>query len=53
MPEYWVVDPSLRSIEVYAFVGSAYELIQCAGSHDDVASRVRPDLALRAADVFP
>jgi Uma2 family endonuclease len=53
LPEYWIVDPSVRTIEVYAFVGSAYALIQRAGSDDDVASRVLPDLALRAADVFP
>ena len=42
-----------RSIEVYAFVGEAYALIQWAGSGDDVKSRVLPDLVLRAGEVFP
>jgi hypothetical protein len=53
VPEYGIVDPSVRTIEGDAFVGSAYALVQRAGSEDDVASRVLPDLALRAADVFP
>jgi Uma2 family endonuclease len=53
LPEYWIVDPSGRTIEVYAFTGGAYALIQRAGSAEDVQSRVLPDLALRAGDVFP
>jgi Uma2 family endonuclease len=53
VPEYWIVDPSARTIEVYLFVGGAYALIQHAGSGDDVVSRVLPDLVLRAGDVFP
>jgi len=53
VPEYWIVDPSTRTIEVYAFAGSAYESIQRAASGDNVASRVLPDLTLRSDDVFP
>jgi Uma2 family endonuclease len=53
VPEYWIVDPSARTIEVYVFVGGAYAVIQHAASGDDVVSRVLPDLVLRAGDVFP
>jgi Uma2 family endonuclease len=53
VPEYWIVDPSARTIEVYAIAGSGYALIQRAASGDAVASRVLPDLVLRAGDVFP
>jgi Uma2 family endonuclease len=53
VPEYWIVDPSARTIEVYAIAGSGYALIQRAPSGDAVASRVLPDLVLRAGDVFP
>jgi Uma2 family endonuclease len=30
VPEYWIVDPSGRTIEVYAFIGSPTALIQRA-----------------------
>jgi Uma2 family endonuclease len=53
VPEYWIVDPSARTIEVYALAESGYALIQRAASGDAVASRVLPDLVLRAGDVFP
>jgi Uma2 family endonuclease len=53
VPEYWIVDPSARTIEVYALAESGYALIQRAGTGDDVRSRVLPDLVLRAGDVFP
>ena len=51
--EYWIVDPSARTIEVYARRENAYALIQRTGQGDVVASLVLPDLALRSDDVFP
>jgi len=51
--EYWIADPSARTIEVYALGGNEYALTQCAGHGDVVASHILPDLVLRIHDVFP
>jgi Uma2 family endonuclease len=53
VPEYWIIDPATRTIEVYRLDAGAYALAQRATGEDPVVSLALPDLALRAGAVFP
>ncbi len=53
VPEYWIVDPAERHIEVHALEGDAYRVAQIASGAEVVRSVVLPELVFVAAMVFP
>ena len=52
VPEYWIVDPMRRMVEIYALGEGAYELRQSAGDADGVRSPTLPDLEFTADHLF-
>ena len=52
VPEYWIVDPVARRIEVHALEEGAYRETQAAGGGETVQSVLLPDLTFDAARVF-
>lgn len=52
VPEYWIVDPISRRIEVRALDGGAYRLAQAASAEGIVRSVVFPNLTFAAARLF-
>ncbi len=52
VPEYWLVDPRERRCEVYWLSGDSYALEQVASDKDAVRSRILPDLAFPASEIF-
>lgn len=53
VPEYWIVDPSAETIEIYRLAESAYELAGTFSGSDKMHSAVLSDLTLVPASVFP
>jgi Uma2 family endonuclease len=51
--EYWIVDPSAESIELYELTGDAYALRQRASGSDIVAAAILPGLTFPARLLFP
>ena len=52
VPEYWIVDPVARQIEVHALEEGAYRETQVASGDETVQSVLLPDLTFDAARVF-
>ncbi len=52
VPEYWIVDPDVRAIEVYRQAEGGYELVSIYGEHDSVTSSLLPEFTLPVAQVF-
>ena len=52
VPEYWIVDPVARRIEVHALEGGAYRETQVAGGDETVQSVLLPALTFDATRVF-
>jgi Uma2 family endonuclease len=52
MPEYWIVDPVARTIEVLMLVDAVYQQLGVASGEELVASNVIPSLELKAAQYF-
>ena len=52
VPEYWIVDPFSRQIEVCVLAAGAYRRAQAASAGDTVRSVLLPDLTFDAARVF-
>jgi len=52
VPEYWIVDPVRRQIEVHALENDAYRQAQTASADDAVRSVLLPNLTFTAACVF-
>ena len=52
VPEYWIVDPRLQSIEVYEWTPTGYELISSAEEIGEIISKVLPDFKLEVATLF-
>ena len=52
VPEYWIVDPVARQIEVHALRGGFYRETQVASGDETVRSVLLPDLTFVAARVF-
>jgi Uma2 family endonuclease len=53
MPEFWIVDPDDRRIEIHALRTAAYDLVQLARGSDQVRSAALPDPAFVAGSIFP
>ncbi len=51
--EYWIVDPRVRSVEVYVLTESVYTLHGQYLAEDILSSPTFPDLALPVQDLFP
>jgi Uma2 family endonuclease len=50
--EYWIADPRLRAIEVYALRSGSYELLGRFGTGELVRSEVLPAFSPAVAEVF-
>ena len=52
VPEYWIVDPVARQVEVHTLEEDAYRQAQVATGGDIVRSVLLPDLRFTAAGIF-
>ena len=52
VPEYWIVDPLARQVEVRALVDGAYRTTRVAAGGETVRSALLPDLTFEAARLF-
>jgi Uma2 family endonuclease len=52
VPEYWIVDPEQRAVEVYRQQQGSLEHIGTFMDHDDITSPLFPDFRLRSLDIF-
>jgi Uma2 family endonuclease len=50
--EYWIVDPALRSIEVYRRSGGALTLLGVIGPEGDLKSPLLPGYSSTVGDLF-
>ncbi len=53
VPEYWIVDPKVRTIELLALHGSTYTLIGKYGVGEIVRSEVLPGFEVRVEEICP
>ncbi len=53
VPEYWIVDPANRAIEVFALEEGEYRLASFAAESGAVASRVLEGFQVEVAEVMP
>ena len=51
--EYWIVDPTGETVEIYALVADSYLLAAIVASTDPLRSPLLPDLTFPAASIFP
>ena len=52
VPEYWIVDPVRRQLEVHVLEAGAYRLAQAARAGDTVRSALLPDLGFDVDELF-
>jgi len=52
VPEYWIIDPKSRTIEVYVLQEGEYNLASFAVETGDVSSTVLPGLTVSVQQVF-
>jgi len=52
VPEYWIVDPGQRAVEVYRQQQGSLERVGTFMDHDDITSPLFPDFRLRSLDIF-
>ena len=53
VPEYWIVDPDVETIEVHVLGGDGYQMARMAAATDDLDSAVARGLRFAAGSVFP
>jgi len=53
LPEYWIVDPDSRSIEVFALVSGSYQLHGKASGAEDVGSKLLTGFGVCFNDLIP
>jgi Uma2 family endonuclease len=53
VPEYWIVDPANRSIEVLTLREEGYELFSFAAESGSVSSHVLPGLSVTLEELLP
>jgi Uma2 family endonuclease len=49
--EYWLVDPDLCAIDIYALRGHAYALLGSFGQADQTRSEVLPDFTFLVSNI--
>lgn len=52
VPEYWIVDPEKRVLEVYRLQSASLELVNTLKDEDQVSSPLLPGFSCRGAEVF-
>ncbi len=52
IPEYWIVDPNYRSIEIHSLRDGRYEISAFGVEEESVTSEVLVDFELKVKDVF-
>lgn len=52
VPEYWIVDPVLNTLEIYSLSGNSYQSAGTYGEGDDVESPTLPGLRFPASKIF-
>jgi Uma2 family endonuclease len=52
VPEYWIVNPKNRTIEVLVLEGNLYRSFGFFSGHDILPSRVLPDLPVSVEQFF-
>lgn len=52
VPEYWIVDPEERVIEVYRLTEQGYRPAQTLAGQETLASPLLPGFALKVVDIF-
>src|SRR4029450_2154125 len=52
VPEYWIVDPEQRAVEVYRQQQGSLERVGIFTGHDHIPSPLFPDFHLRSLDIF-
>jgi Uma2 family endonuclease len=52
VPEYWIVDPRLQSVEVYEWTNTGYELASAAEEIGEIESKVLVGFKLEIARIF-
>ena len=53
VPEYWIIDPHERRVEVFVLRGRDYELLGRYGDDDTARSEVLEGFAFKPDEVFP
>lgn len=53
VPEYWIVDPIVETIEIHVLTDGDYKLVQTVSGSENVLARVLPGLTFAAASIFP
>jgi Uma2 family endonuclease len=53
IPEYWIVDPANRAIEVFSLGASGYELSAFAAQEGGVTSRIVDGFSVTVAEIMP
>ncbi len=53
VPEYWIADPSARTVEVLRLEENAYQSLGIFEGESTLPSRVLPDLPLQVSQFFP
>jgi Uma2 family endonuclease len=52
VPEYWLVDPLARTLEIYGLSAGAYALEQIASDDDIARSRILSELSFPGREIF-
>jgi len=53
LPEYWIVDPDSRSIEVFALVNGSYQLHAKGSGAENVGSKLLPGFEVAFSELSP
>ena len=53
VPEYWIIDPHERRVEVFVLRGGDYELLGRYGDDDTTRSEVLEGFAFKPDEIFP
>lgn len=53
LPEYWIVDPEAKAIEIFSLAGDTYEPNGYVQSDEIMESPLLPDLKFQVGELFP
>mgnify|MGYP006290890137 CR=1 FL=1 len=52
VPEYWIVDPNEKVVEVYRLNGRSYDRVGVFAAGDELSARAVPELAIDLKELF-